>query len=63
MRLRMKVAVFMLAVLITFAGFNIIVSSTAVDLLKIGKEAGYEIIANFLAKGETVTPHSFPSKG
>ena len=63
MRLRMKVAVFMLAVLITFVGFNIIVSSTAVDLLRIGKEAGYEIIANFLAKGETATPHSFPSKG
>jgi len=63
MRLRMRVAVFMLAVLITFVGFNIIVSSTAVDLLKIGKEAGYEIIANFLAKGETATPHSFPSKG
>jgi len=48
---------------LTFVGFNIIVSSTAVDLLKIGKEAGYEIIANFLAKGETATPHSFPSKG
>lgn len=63
MRLRIRVAVFMLAVLITFVGFNIIVSSTAVDLLKIGKEAGYEIIANFLAKGETATPHSFPSKG
>lgn len=39
MRLRMKVVVFMLAVLITFFGFNIIVSSTAVDLLKIGNEA------------------------
>ena len=63
MRLRMRVAVFMLAVLITFVGFNIIVSSSAVDLLKIGKEAGSEIIANFLAKGETATPHSFPSKG
>lgn len=63
MRLRTKVAIFMLAVLITFVGFNLIASSSAVDLLKIGKEAGSEIIANFLAKAETATPHSFPSKG
>ena len=63
MRLRTKVTIFMLAVLVTFVGFNLIVTPSAVDLLKIGKEAGYEIISNFLAKGETATPHSFPSKG
>jgi len=63
MKFRTKVAIFLMAAFLTFVGFNLIVFSPAVDLLKIGKEAGYEIIANFLAKGETATPHSFPSKG
>ena len=40
LRLRTKVAIFMLAVLITFVGFNLIAFSPAVDLLKIGKEVG-----------------------
>lgn len=58
MRFRTKVAIFMMAVLLTFIGFNLIATSSVVDLLKMGKEAGYEIIANVLAKAETVTHHS-----
>ena len=58
MRFRTKVAIFMMAVLLTFVGFNLIASPSAVNLLKMGKEAGYEIIANVLAKAETAAHHS-----
>ena len=63
MRLRTKVTIFMMAVLLTFAGFNLIASSSVVDLLKVGKEAGYDIIANVKAEVETAAHHSNPSKG
>jgi hypothetical protein len=49
MNLRNKLAIFMVAVLITFVGFSLIASSS-VDILKVGKKAGYEIISNVLAK-------------
>lgn len=55
MRLRTKFAVLLVAVLLTFVGFNLIAFSPAVDLLKLGKEAGNEIIANVLAKEEPIT--------
>ena len=49
MKLRDKLAIFLVAVLITFVGFSLI-ASPSVDILKIGKKAGYEIISNVLAK-------------
>ena len=49
MKLRNKLAIFLVAVLITFVGFSLI-SSPSVDILKVGKKAGYEIISNVLAK-------------
>jgi hypothetical protein len=55
MRFRTKFAIFLVAVLLTFVGFNLIAFSPAVDLLKLGKEAGNEIIANVLAKEEPIT--------
>lgn len=63
MSLKTKVAIFIAAVLLTLVGFNMIASSGAVDLVKVGKEAGYEIIANVLAKAETASHHSNPIKG
>ena len=48
MKLRDKFAIFLVAVLITFVGFSLI-ASPSVDILKIGKKAGYEIITNMLA--------------
>jgi hypothetical protein len=36
--------------MITLTGFNLIASSPALDIIKMGKKAGYEIIANVLAK-------------
>lgn len=59
MRLRTKVAIFMIAVMLTFVGFNLMASSAAVDLMRVRKVAGYEIISNVLAKAETATHHSF----
>ncbi len=51
MRLRTRVVIFMAAVLITLMGFNLLASPSAIDMLKIGKDAGYEIISNYLAHG------------
>jgi len=50
MSFKAKVAIFLLATLITLTGFNLIASSSVLDILKVGKKAGYEIIANVLAK-------------
>lgn len=55
MRLRTKVSIFLAAVFLTFVGFNLIAFSPAVDLLRIGKKAGNEIIANVLAQEEPIT--------
>ncbi len=49
MKLRDKLVILLVAVLITFVGFSLIASSS-VDMLKVGKKAGYEIISNVLAK-------------
>jgi hypothetical protein len=49
MRFKQKFAIFVLAVLLTFVGFNLLTSPSAVELVKVGKQAGYEIIANVLA--------------
>ena len=53
MRLKQKFAIFFLAVLLTFIGFNLLASPSAVELVKVGKQAGYEIIANVLAEAGT----------
>ena len=58
MKLKTKLAIFLVAVLITFVGFNLIAFSPALDLLRLGKQAGNEIIANVLAKEEPITKHS-----
>ncbi|NIO48800.1 MAG: hypothetical protein GTN73_05090 [Candidatus Aminicenantes bacterium] len=58
MKFRTKFAIFLAAVVLTFVGFNLIAFSPAVDLLKLGKKAGNEIIANVLAKEEVITKHS-----
>lgn len=64
MKLRTKMAILLVAALLTFAGFNLMVTlSSAVDILKIGKQAGYEIITNVLAKAEAATPRPAFIKG
>ncbi len=48
MKLRTKVAIFLLACFLTFVGFNLIIPAGAVDMMKIGKTDGYKIISNVL---------------
>jgi hypothetical protein len=63
MKLRTKIAIFMIAVMLTFIGFNLMTPSAAVELTKVGKKAGYEIISNVLASAETAAHHFFIIKG
>ena len=49
MSLKGKIAIFMVAVLISLAGFSLI-ASPSLDILKVGKEAGFEMIGNFMAE-------------
>jgi hypothetical protein len=46
MRLITKIEIFLVAIVLTFFLFNIMVSPSAMELMKIGKQAGYEIISN-----------------
>jgi len=43
-----KIEIFLMAVILTFFLFNMMVPSSAVEIIKIGKQAGYEIISNVL---------------
>jgi len=52
MSFKSRVAIFLLATLVTLMGFNLIASSSALDILKVGKKAGYQIIANVVAKAD-----------
>jgi Tfp pilus assembly protein PilO len=56
MNFKQKVVIFLAAILLTLVGFNLIVSP-AVDILKVGKQAGYEIISNYLAKADAAAHH------
>jgi hypothetical protein len=49
MKFRQKAAILMVAILLSFFIFSLIGSSSAC-MLKVGKEAGYEIIGNYLAR-------------
>jgi hypothetical protein len=46
MRWITKIEIFLVAILLTFILFNMMVSPSAMELMKIGKQAGYEIISN-----------------
>ncbi len=48
MKFKEKVAIFVVALLLSFILFNAI-GSSSIPLLRIGKEAGNEIISNYLA--------------
>ncbi len=62
-RLRTKIVIFLIAVLLSTLGFNLIASSPALELLKVGKAAGYEIISNYLAKTRAADHQSESSRG
>ena len=46
MSLVTKIEIFIVAIVLTFFLFNMMISPSAVELIKIGKQAGYEIISN-----------------
>lgn len=51
MTLKVKALILLVAMLITFVGFNAMVTSSSIDkMLKMGKQAGYEIISNVVAR-------------
>ncbi len=54
MKFKLKAVIFLTAVMISFVGFSLI-ASPFVDVLVVGKEAGYEQISNFLAKSDVST--------
>jgi len=62
MNFKEKFGIFVLAVVLTFVGFSL-VAAPAVDLVKVGKYAGNEIISNVLAKANLPFTLSKSSKG
>ena len=46
MRLITKIEIFVVAIVLTFFLFNLMISPSAMELMEIGKQAGYEIISN-----------------
>ncbi len=56
MRFREKALILLVAVVISLAVFSLI-SAPAVDMVKVGKQAGYEIITNWLAKANVPLQH------
>lgn len=51
MKIKEKAAILMVAILLSFFIFSLI-GSSSVCMLKVGKDAGYEIIENYLSKEE-----------
>jgi len=43
MRYKAKIAIFLVAVLLTFLGFNLMTSRTVVEMVKIGNQPDYTI--------------------
>jgi hypothetical protein len=48
MRLITEIEIFLVAIVLTFVLFNMMITPSAMELIKIGKQAGYEIISNVM---------------
>lgn len=59
MNIKTKIVIFIAASLLSFAGFNLIASLGAVEMVKAGNEAGYELIVNVKAKSAFSATSSF----
>ena len=46
MRLITKIEIFFVAIVLSFFLFNMMITPSAMELIKIGKQTGYEIISN-----------------
>ncbi len=53
MNAKTKLAILAAALLLTFVGFSLIAAPT-VEMFKVGRSAGYQIIANYLAQPDVI---------
>jgi cell division protein FtsL len=60
MRLIEKALILLVAIIISLVAFSLI-SAPAVDMVKVGKQADYEIITNWLAKVDAASHQSSTS--
>jgi len=51
MKTKTRIAILAAALLLTLAGFNMIVSSSTLDLIRAGKLGGYEVIVTASSQG------------
>jgi hypothetical protein len=58
MRYKTKIAIFLVAVLLTFVGFNLMTSRTVVEMVKIGNPPDYTISINVVAEIEALPSSS-----
>lgn len=63
MKFKTRVAIFLVAVLLSLIGFNLVVTSPDLNLLKAGKTADHKSTSNYLAKAETASLYSASSLG
>jgi len=56
MRLIEKALIMLVAIVISLAAFSLI-SAPALDMVKVGNQAGYEIITNWLAQADVPSQH------
>ncbi len=52
MKITTKIAIMIVALFLSLVAFNLIIPPAALELAKVGKQAGSEIIANYLMKVE-----------
>lgn len=55
MKLTAKIAILVVALLLSMITFNLIITPSALELARVGKQAGSEIIANYLLRVEAAT--------
>jgi hypothetical protein len=55
MKIINKIGIFVAALFLTLVGFSLMASPT-LDMLRIGKQAGHEIIAHYLVSVEAPAP-------
>ncbi|OQX54173.1 MAG: hypothetical protein B5M54_05730 [Candidatus Aminicenantes bacterium 4484_214] len=57
MNFKVKIIIVLVAVILSFLLFNLMTSTNSVELMTVGKKAGLEIIANYLARTTAPLPH------
>jgi len=57
MNAKTKIAIFLVAVMVTLVGFNMIASPTAVDMFKVGRTSGFNVDVTVTAeRGSNAQP-------